>query len=365
MNQLRNSPAISTVTVHDPDDMLQSRRSNSTDDLHLQSSKRARTGHVDAPNVDAHGGETVVNLKQGQLEDESSTPDTVLDGMGALNSGDEEDYGYFGILPPPVLLVWVFLLYTSSGPSSNIAFIGHVTRALASSANVTATFSKDFRRTASTFESSSRVNTGRNSPAPSASGEFDVRPGSVNIYVLPPQKRVLHYINLYFSNTNILFPYLHQPSFQDAYDEALKGGFSKVRRTWLALLNLVMAMGSRASTEPDVTAEEKYRTAEVFYQRGFGLCDGHFLRLASLDSGIHQDVGTENEGSWHIESAPTAADESLFAEYAETEPVLDYAWFGSSNRAAVGAALKSGAAEIPAFGERTKKAGLVWLRFTR
>jgi hypothetical protein len=37
-----------------------------------------------------------VNLRQGQLEDESSAPDTVLDGMGALNLGDEEDYGYFG-----------------------------------------------------------------------------------------------------------------------------------------------------------------------------------------------------------------------------------------------------------------------------
>jgi hypothetical protein len=61
--------------------------------------KRIRVDEHDAPNMDAHSGETFVSLKQGQLEDESSAQDTVLDGMGALNLGDEEDYGYFGMHP--------------------------------------------------------------------------------------------------------------------------------------------------------------------------------------------------------------------------------------------------------------------------
>lgn len=88
----------------------------------------------------------------------------------------------------------------------------------------------------------------------------------------------------------MLFPYLHKPSFLATYNEALRDGFSRVRRTWLALLNLVMAMGSRASTEVGITAEEKYTAAEIFYRRGFGLCDGHILRLSSLDSGMPLDM---------------------------------------------------------------------------
>lgn len=43
-------------------------------------------------------GDTLINLKNGHLEDDMAPGDTVLDGMGALALGDEEDYGYFGKL---------------------------------------------------------------------------------------------------------------------------------------------------------------------------------------------------------------------------------------------------------------------------
>jgi hypothetical protein len=56
--------------------------------------KRKREDSLAPP--DTSNGETFVNLKQGGLEDDGGAPDTVLDGMGALNLGDEEDYGYFG-----------------------------------------------------------------------------------------------------------------------------------------------------------------------------------------------------------------------------------------------------------------------------
>ncbi|KAF8535992.1 fungal-specific transcription factor domain-containing protein [Trichophaea hybrida] len=198
----------------------------------------------------------------GHLEDDTPAPDTVLDGMGALNLGDEDDYGYFG-------------------PSSNIAFIGHVTRALATSVSVSGAFQKDLRK-AEASEIQSRPLSPR--PGHNGTAEFDVRPDSVNIYAIPAEHKVRHYISQYFQSANILYPYLHQPTFIETYEMALKDGFTKVRRTWLALLNLVMAMGSRASTETDVSTEEKYKTAELFYQRGHALCNGYLLRLASLDS---------------------------------------------------------------------------------
>lgn len=168
------------------------------------------------------------------------------------------------------------------GPSSNIAFIGHVTRALATCVSVTGAFQKDLRKSEPS-DGPNRAQSPRDSSGEDAT-EFAIRNGNVNIYVIPAEHKVRHYIALYFQNTNVLYPYLHQPTFIDSYESALKDGFTKVRRTWLALLNLVMAMGSRASTEKDVTTEEKYKTAELFYQRGYALCNGYLLRLASLDS---------------------------------------------------------------------------------
>lgn len=44
-----------------------------------------------------------VNVRGGHLEEDTPAPDTVLDGMGALNLGDDEDYGYFGASTAAIL----------------------------------------------------------------------------------------------------------------------------------------------------------------------------------------------------------------------------------------------------------------------
>lgn len=91
-----------TKRSRDGDGDGRNRRSSSSD---AQPEKRARIYGPDTPEVDSHTGETLVNLKQGQIEDESSVQDTVLDGMGALKLGDdEEDYGYFGNRPYLIII---------------------------------------------------------------------------------------------------------------------------------------------------------------------------------------------------------------------------------------------------------------------
>lgn len=94
MAQLHNTVPPTPVDLNGHD----YEQSHSPEELLQQPPKRVRVDGL----VDANGGETFVNLRQGQLEDESSAPDTVLDGMGALNLGDEEDYGYFGTATFPL-----------------------------------------------------------------------------------------------------------------------------------------------------------------------------------------------------------------------------------------------------------------------
>lgn len=96
MVQLRNSEPSAGASEGSPDGPAP--RGRELDDSPQRQPKRVRTGSPSSStaNTDASSGETFVNLKGNGLEDDNVAPDTVLDGMGALNLGDEEDYGYFG-----------------------------------------------------------------------------------------------------------------------------------------------------------------------------------------------------------------------------------------------------------------------------
>lgn len=48
------------------------------------------------------------------------------------------------------------------------------------------------------------------------------------------------HISAFFKNTGILFPFVHEPTFMATYNMFKESNFSKVRRSWLGLLNMVM-----------------------------------------------------------------------------------------------------------------------------
>jgi hypothetical protein len=111
----------------------------------------------------------------------------------------------------------------------------------------------------------------------------------LNIYAIPSEDEVRSLVEQYFSNTNILYPFVHKPTFLTVYDEALKASFDGVRRTWLGLLNIVMAFGATTSIDPNTSQEEKIENAKVFYQRAFELCffRGYALQSTCLESGSY------------------------------------------------------------------------------
>jgi hypothetical protein len=62
--------------------------------------------------------------------------------------------------------------------------------------------------------------------------------------------------------------------------------FKKVRRTWLGLLNIVLAITASLSAENDIPAELRIRDSDIYYQRANGLCDRESKRNASLEMGM-------------------------------------------------------------------------------
>ena len=103
----------------------------------------------------------------------------------------------------------------------------------------------------------------------------------VNPYILPPKPHVLQLLQLYFSRCHKLFPYIDERTFYEEYNTAELNGFQQIRRSWLALLNVLFAMALQLDGP---VAEDRFKTADTFYQRARLL--HHDNTINSLESSI-------------------------------------------------------------------------------
>ncbi|KAJ5446850.1 Transcription factor [Penicillium cf. griseofulvum] len=179
------------------------------------------------------------------------TEDSV-DGMGAVIFADEEDSGFFG-------------------PSSNIAFLRHLSSAIVQPGYFPSPGAAE----------GGFVNASRPSSPLRQTGQD--RRMQVNIFALPPQANTLELIERYFSNTGLLFPYIYPPVFLDTYHQMVRDNFSRVRRTWLGLLNMVLAMATITAIPGSASADARIEESDVFYQRGLGLCGSEIMRGTTLE----------------------------------------------------------------------------------
>ena len=109
----------------------------------------------------------------------------------------------------------------------------------------------------------------------------------INVYALPPEDRAWDLIEQYFQKTGQLLPFIHEASFRETYLQMRREGFRKISRTWLGLLNIVLAISATLSAKDDISAEERIQESDVYYQRANGLCDRDSKRNASLEMGMH------------------------------------------------------------------------------
>lgn len=104
--------------------------------------------------------------------------------------------------------------------------------------------------------------------------------------VLPPDHETQRLLRCYFSNTGILFPFIHEQSFLETYDRVRSDNFRKdVRRTWLGLLNMILAMAVCTASWPDEGASDQFQQSEIYFRRGQELCKSQILRGTTLEIG--------------------------------------------------------------------------------
>jgi hypothetical protein len=118
------------------------------------------------------------------------------------------------------------------------------------------------------------------------SWQNNIHRDKVNIYALPQESQTRELLNHYFSTTGLLFPYLHEQTFWETYEDMRRNEFTKVRRTWLGLLNIVLALATSTRVKCDTNAERRIQESDVYYQRALGLCEKQMLRASSLEAGM-------------------------------------------------------------------------------
>ncbi|KXJ90070.1 fungal-specific transcription factor domain-domain-containing protein [Microdochium bolleyi] len=193
-----------------------------------------------------HGLASLVHRAHEQ--DQEQEPDDHTDGM-AISFVDEKDQGFFG-------------------PSANISFMRIILRSMLAAS------------TGPGFGSGSGMINMKPLNSRTVSSQAATSTGLAG---LPPEDITERLLIEYFSNTGILFPYIHEPTFMDTYRQARQSGFAGVRRTWLALLNIVLAMATRAdATRPDTSFAAA--DAELFFKRARSLCGTHMLRGTTLET---------------------------------------------------------------------------------
>lgn len=107
----------------------------------------------------------------------------------------------------------------------------------------------------------------------------------INIFALPSEERTWSLIQVYFGKTGQLLPFIHEASFCETYFRMREENFRRVRRTWLGLLNIVLAIATSLHTEGDLPTGKRIQESDIYFQRANGLCERDSKRNASLEMG--------------------------------------------------------------------------------
>ena len=216
-------------------------------------------GPFHEPRQLANDDEDVAILEDGDSLQQNA--EDSVDGMAAITDPEETESRYFG-------------------PSSNIALLRHISDA--TSATLKAIGQSRPSENGADQPIVSRV------ASPMTTTFSETSPISrhhINVRSLPAESRALHLIRLFFSDTGMLFPYIHEHAILRTYSAARRSRFAAVSRSWLCLINVIFAFATCLSARPDQSAEKNAAESEIFIERAQALSAEIEMKSASLETG--------------------------------------------------------------------------------
>ncbi|KAH8892864.1 hypothetical protein GQ53DRAFT_646245 [Thozetella sp. PMI_491] len=230
----------------------------------------AVTGPLFGLDGSEHGNGSILDAAaasaSGELMSSAVGSEDPTNGMGHFVFADEEDRAFFG-------------------PSSSIAFTSELSRAFGRVTRSSGNLGSNYGPANLPELRIARVSR-RSSPAPRAPTliKDSASHSALSIYYLPSHAETSALIDRYFLDTGLLFPYIHEETFRETYAQ-LQQNRQGIRRTWLGLLNMVLAMATHTSIVPAGKVTERQMRSEAFYQRASRLCEQQVMNGASLEIG--------------------------------------------------------------------------------
>lgn len=102
---------------------------------------------------------------------------------------------------------------------------------------------------------------------------------------LPPHDEVQSILQDFFCITARFFPFIDREDFMATYSSLRKGNSINVRKSWLGLLNVILALATSTSHNSSHSARTRSEQAEIFYNHSLRLCDRNVTRTTSLEVG--------------------------------------------------------------------------------
>ena len=120
-----------------------------------------------------------------------------------------------------------------------------------------------------------------------ASPSVDLLPRALefDILLMPPESAAQNYFDLYFTNTHYLYPFINEDEFRKTYQIFTHEGVSSARPTWLAMMNLIIALAIITRNDEKKTIDEKVQESRVFVQRAWYNVGSDVLGGKSLEFG--------------------------------------------------------------------------------
>lgn len=192
----------------------------------------------------------------------ATSEDEAIDGMGVFADPEDSDVRFFG-------------------PSSNVAFLRQISSATARVLQAVGVVPPS--DVGKTQQGSIVTFTRPSSPPNTTSTLFAGSDASKDVLALPAEQRVLQLLQLFFSDTGMLFPYVHHEEIVSTYFTMKGSHFVGVRRSWLCLLNIIFAFSTSSSLRPNQPADDDPTEAAVFFDRACRLTKGFDRRRPTLE----------------------------------------------------------------------------------
>ena len=172
---------------------------------------------------------------------------------------------------------------TLVGPTSNSAFFNHISNAVKDAGNHSQFSAPIANSTATNYISRPH------SPRAVPRGKYHLitRADPVDCFALPPEAKIIHLVNQFFSGIGLLFPYIYKKAVLDGLKDMKMTHFYGVRRSWLCLLNTIMAFATCVTTTSQDRKENCAAEADFFLQRALKLLPNLALKPANLESCEH------------------------------------------------------------------------------